>query len=102
MKYIITDTIEIAQVHINKIEQHLGEKIKPGTYYTKPIEITSVDHEAVGKYIVKIMTSGGLKCDELFDSQDIVDFDNTWFPVQDIQSTDGDSEDGDSEDNKSE
>ena len=97
MKYIITDTIEAAQVCIDMIELHLQEKLKPGTYYTTPIEITNQEHNDHGKHIVKIITTGELKCDGLFDSQKIVDFDSSWFEAPELQSEDVESEDNESE-----
>ena len=97
MKYIINDSTEIAQASIEMIEQHLGEKLKPGTFYTTPIEITNEKHDDYGKWIVKIIDTGDLKCDELFDSKKIVDFDSEWFPEPEIQSEDTESEDTESE-----
>lgn len=97
MKYLITDSTETAQMHIDVIEKYLGDKLKPGFFYTTPIEITNEEHDDHGKWIVKIIDTGHLKCDELFNSQSIVDFDSMWFPALELQSEDDKSEDNESE-----
>jgi len=80
MKFIISENLDSANAHVHKIVQHLQLSGKTESIYTVPQQIESADHPDNGKYIVKIITTGDLKCDDIFPSQDLVEYDSTWFP----------------------
>lgn len=84
MKYIISESHDTASFVVYKIEQHLLLSDHPGSIYTIPQQIESTNHPDNGKYIVKIITDGKLKCDDIFPSQDLVDYDSTWFSLPDV------------------
>jgi len=84
MKYIISESLDTANLLVYKIEQHLHLSEHSEYIYTMPQQIESADHPDNGKYIVKIITDGKLKCDDIFPSQDLVDYDSTWFAEPDM------------------
>jgi len=79
MKYIILETIQEAKSYISRIEQHLKPSIKTGEVYTKPVIILNPEHVDHEKFIVKILTDTDYSCVELFDVEELKEFDNTWF-----------------------
>ena len=50
--------------------------------YAVPSEITNTESSDVGKLVFPVKTSGRWKCDQLFDSGDLVDWDYDWFAVE--------------------
>ena len=42
-------------------------------------QVTNSAHADHGKYVMPVKTQGTWKCDQLFDSNDLVDWDATWF-----------------------
>jgi hypothetical protein len=80
MKYIISQSLTHALSTICYVESNLSlVKNKHVTTYAEPEMISNISHELSGHYVIPIADSGWLKCDQLFDSQLLVDQDFTWF-----------------------
>ena len=62
------------------IKLHLGIPNGEGTTeYTERIQVDNGSHADHGKYVFIVKTSGGWKCDDQFDVNDLVNFDSDWF-----------------------
>jgi hypothetical protein len=47
--------------------------------YSCPYEVTNSESADFGKFIFLVMTSGNWKCDQLFESSDVIDWNPDWF-----------------------
>lgn len=81
-KYIIKDNEEQARETITHIEQYINFiHTDNTTKYANLMEIVNEAHEHVGKYVVPIITKGAYKCDQLFEPEQLVTGDSTWFTL---------------------
>lgn len=80
MKYIISQSLTHALSTVSHIESNLNlTKNEHVITYAEPELISNTSHELSGHYVIPIADFGWLKCDQLFDSQLLVDQDITWF-----------------------
>lgn len=80
MKYIISQSLSQALSTVSHIENNIQLiKNKHVITYAEPEIITNMYHELSGQYVTPVAETGWLKCDQLFDSQLLVDHDITWF-----------------------
>jgi len=80
MKYITIQSHTQAISTISHIEQSIElNKNKQVIMYAEPEMITNKFHVLSGQYVIPIATKGWLKCDQLFDTQQLVDMDTTWY-----------------------
>ena len=47
--------------------------------YALPVEVTNSESADFGKFIFLVKTSGSWKCDQLFESSDVIDWNPDWF-----------------------
>lgn len=81
-KYIIKDSEAQAQETIAHIEQYINFiHTDNTTKYANAMKIMNESHEHTGKYVVPVVTSGAYKCDQLFDPEQLVTSDSTWFTL---------------------
>ena len=76
MKYLITDDFE---TNIATINAALSIPSIEATNYCTPERVTNTEHVDYNKFIIPIKTEGRWKCDQLFNAEDLVDFDSTWY-----------------------
>lgn len=81
-KYIIKDNETQAHETITHIEQYINFiHTDNTTKYANVMRIVNEAHEHTGKYVVPIITSGAYKCDQLFEPEQLVSGDSTWFTL---------------------
>jgi hypothetical protein len=78
MKYLITEDFE---TNIATINAALSLPSIDATNYCTPDRVTNKEHVDYDKFIIPLKTEGRWKCDQLFNSEDLVDFDETWYSV---------------------
>jgi hypothetical protein len=79
MKAKIFDTTADASTSISEVETALGIP-QPGTdKYSGVMEIVNPESSYLGKFTFPILTHGTWKCDQLFDADELVDWDDDWF-----------------------
>jgi hypothetical protein len=78
MKYLITEDFE---TNIATINTALSLPSIEATNYCTPTRVTNILHFDYDKFIIPIKTEGRWKCDHLFNTEDLVDFDETWYSV---------------------
>jgi len=76
MKYLITENFKTDIADINTALSI--PSIKASNYAT-PQKVTNEKHVNFDKFIIPIKTEGSWKCDHLFNPEDLVEFDETWF-----------------------
>ena len=78
MKYLITEDFE---TNIATINTALSLPSIEATNYCTPDRVTNIGHVDYDKFIIPVRTEGRWKCDQLFNTEDLVDFDETWYSV---------------------
>lgn len=78
MKYLITEDFE---TNIATINNALSLPSIEATNYCTPDCVSNIEHADYDKFIIPIKTEGRWKCDQLFNTEDLVDFDETWYSV---------------------
>ena len=76
MRYLITENFKTSITTINKA---LSIPSIQASNYATPQKVTNDKHVDFDKFIIPIKTEGSWKCDYLFNSEDLVEFDETWF-----------------------
>lgn len=63
----------------DSLEAHFGIPDGHGTLrYAEISQVTNPDNSNYGKYIMPVCEDGTWKCDDQFNSSDLVDYDPTW------------------------
>lgn len=78
MKYLITEDFE---TNIATINDALSLPSIEATNYCTPDRVSNIEHADYDKFIIPVKTEGRWKCDHLFNAEDLVDFDDTWYAV---------------------
>jgi len=76
MKYLITDDFD---TNIQVINSALSLPSVDASNYCTPNKVTNTNNINYNKFIIPIKTEGRWKCDQLFNTEDLVDFDSTWY-----------------------
>lgn len=61
------------------IKTHLGIPTGGTTEYAERLQIDNAEHPDHGKYVFTVKTTGRWKCDDQFNSSDLVDYDPDWY-----------------------
>ena len=79
MKYRLYSTSSGWTSRNNSLEAHFGIPDGHGTLrYAEISQVTNPDNSNYGKYIMPVCEEGTWKCDDQFNSSDLVDYDPTW------------------------
>tara|TARA_R100001463_G_scaffold103546_1_gene157945 strand:+ start:767 stop:1033 length:267 start_codon:yes stop_codon:yes gene_type:complete len=66
------------------IKNYLGIPTAETDQYAVISQINNSEHEHFGKYIFPVKTTGTWKCDDQFHVNDLVDYDSSWFVVDEL------------------
>jgi hypothetical protein len=99
IKYIVTNNSAEARKELLKISNHIGlEKDSKTNQYAPLVQIDEEDSPDTGKYIIPIVTEGKFKCDDLYDSSELIEYQEHWDSRQNVgELVDTDSEDSNRE-----
>ena len=65
----------------NSIKSFLGLPTATTDQYAVISEVDNSEHSDFGKYIFPVKTTGVWKCDDQFNSEDLVDYQDSWFAI---------------------
>tara|TARA_Y100001937_G_scaffold116766_1_gene169093 strand:- start:65 stop:325 length:261 start_codon:yes stop_codon:yes gene_type:complete len=82
MKYALYNTSSDWNAKNSALETALGIPNGQGTdKYAEISKVENSENADYGKFIMPVFTLGTWKCDDQFDSNELVDFDPTWNPL---------------------
>ena len=79
-KYILLNTVEEFSAKELEVKSLLSIPDNAGTIkYAESRMIDNSEHADYGLFIFPVLTEGKWKCDQHFDSSELVDFNSNWF-----------------------
>jgi hypothetical protein len=79
MKYRLYSTLSGWTSRNESLESHLGIPDGSAGSYAKVSQVTNPENSDYEKFIMPVCTEGSWKCDDQFNSSDLVDYDGNWF-----------------------
>ena len=80
MKYRLYSTLSGWTSRNESLESHLGIPDGNTVRYAEVSQVTNPDNSDYEKFIMPVVTRGPWKCDDQFNSSDLVNYDDIWFP----------------------
>ena len=82
LKYIVVQDSTSVVREIHKIDKHLELPKGNTSRYATGKLINNFSHALSGQYIIPIIGAGVYKCDDLYDSNELVSYDADWFTIE--------------------
>ena len=80
MKYQLYSTEDEWVTKENALRAHLGIPTSGTTCYAEPRQVANEAHDDHEKFIMPAVERGRWKCDDQFDSSDLVEYQAGWNP----------------------
>ena len=84
MKYQLYSTEGAWTTKKNALETHLGIPTSGTARYAEPRQVTNAAHDDHEKWVMPAVERGRWKCDDQFNSSDLVNNDSSWYESPDF------------------